>query len=605
MSDGDARRARRMPTPASAGGGRGRLKVFIGMAAGVGKTYRMLLEGHAEQEAGRDVVIGLLETHGRAETAALAEGLEVVPRRRVDLPRHACSRRWTCRRSCARAPELCLIDELAHTNAPGRRARQALRGRRGRARRRHRRALDAQRPAPRVAQRPGHRAERHPRARDDPRRDRSRAPTRSCSIDLTPEALLERLRAGKVYPAERIDAALNNFFRIENLAALREVALRQVAEEVGRQAPRPPSSSARARRALAAEAPQAVGERLLALVEPYPGAQRLVRRAWRSAQRLGADLDLLWVRRPGQPLSEDAGALAGRAAPARLGARRDDARSRSPTTVAAAVVEVAARRGSTYILIGRSRPARGLARLRAPLPQRLMARLPGRRRADRRRPLQSRDNGGAADERSVDLHRRAPPASCSGSPPATGCRRTAAGQRATARGRCAGSCCRSPARRSRGARSRPRCASPRPRTRSIMPAFLARVPMNLPLEIAAARCSARAGCRCSRRSSSALTAQGVAGRLARRPRALRPRRAAQTARAGALRPHHRVGRRRPAGGAELRRSALAARARPGRDPDPAARPRRHAPDLGQASSAGTSEPGPAPGGRAISDPRGA
>ena len=141
-------------------------------------------------------------------------------------------------------------------------------------------------------------------------------------IDLTPEALLERLRAGKVYPAERIDAALNNFFRIENLSALREVALRQVAEEVG--AKRLTTELVGSREeSLAADAPQAVGERLLALVEPQPSAQRLVRRAWRSAQRLGAELDLLWVRVAGERAVRRAAALAGGAAPARLGARGD------------------------------------------------------------------------------------------------------------------------------------------------------------------------------------------------------------------------------------------------------------------------------------------
>ena len=134
-------------------------------------------------------------------------------------------------------------------------------------------------------------------------------------VDLTPEALLERLRAGKVYPPERIDAALNNFFRIENLSALREVALRQVAQEVG--AKRRPSEVVSSREeSLAEGTPQAVGERLLALVEPYPGAQRLVRRAWRSAQRLNADLDLLWVRRPGRRLRGGQRALADRAATA-------------------------------------------------------------------------------------------------------------------------------------------------------------------------------------------------------------------------------------------------------------------------------------------------
>src|SRR6202162_3489895 len=96
---------------------RGHLRVFLGMAAGVGKTFRMLLEGHAEQEAGRDVVIGLVETHGRAETAALAEGLPIIPRRRVEY-RGTEVEEMDLTAILTRAPELCLIDELAHTNAP-------------------------------------------------------------------------------------------------------------------------------------------------------------------------------------------------------------------------------------------------------------------------------------------------------------------------------------------------------------------------------------------------------------------------------------------------------------------------------------------------------
>ena len=195
-------------------------------------------------------------------------------------------------------------------------------------------------------------------------------------IDLTPEALLERLRAGKVYPPERIGSALNNFFKIENLSALREVALRQVAEEVGNkrlttELGRLPRGEPDRR-----DTPQAIGERLLALVSPIPGAQRLVRRAWRSAQRLGAELDLLWVAPPsGSPSDEQERSLAAlRQLASLLGAHvlieeSDD--------VAATVAEVARRQRSTYILMGASRPARGLARLRTPLPQRLMELLPG------------------------------------------------------------------------------------------------------------------------------------------------------------------------------------------------------------------------------------
>jgi two-component system sensor histidine kinase KdpD len=352
---------------------RGRLKVFIGMAAGVGKTYRMLLEGHAEVEAGRDVAIGLLETHGRAETARVADGLPMVPRRRVRY-REAALEEMDLPAILSRAPEICLIDELAHTNAPGTEHAK--------------RYEDVEAVLAAGIDVLSTLNIQHLESLNDHITELSGIRVRETIpdailgradevvlIDLTPEALLERLRAGKVYPAERIDAALNNFFKIENLSALREVALRQVAEEVG--AKRLTTELVGSREeSLAADAPQAVGERLLALVEPYPGAQRLVRRAWRSAQRLGAGLDLLWVRAPGKELSEDQqrSLAALRQLASVLGARMLEEESDDLT---ATIVEVAERRGSTYILIGGARPARGLARLRTPLPQRLMQRLPG------------------------------------------------------------------------------------------------------------------------------------------------------------------------------------------------------------------------------------
>jgi two-component system, OmpR family, sensor histidine kinase KdpD len=352
---------------------RGRLKVFIGMAAGVGKTYRMLLEGDAEQEAGRDVVIGLLETHGRADTARLAEGLPIISRRRVRY-RDTVLEELDLPAILRRAPEICLIDELAHTNAPG--TEHAKRYEDVEA------ALDAGIDVLSTLN------VQHLESLNDHITELSGVRVRETIpdailgradevvlIDLTPEALLDRLRAGKVYPPERIDAALNNFFKIENLSALREVALRQVAEEVG--AKRLTTELVGSREeSLAADAPQAVGERLLALVEPQPSAQRLVRRAWRSAQRLGAGLDLLWVRAPGQQLSEEQqrSLAALRQLASVLGARMIEEESDDLTS---AVVDVASRRGITYILIGGSRPPSGLARLRTPLPQRLMQRLPG------------------------------------------------------------------------------------------------------------------------------------------------------------------------------------------------------------------------------------
>ena len=361
------------PAAATADQRRGHLKVFLGMAAGVGKTFYMLREGHAELEAGRDVVIGLLETHGRADTARVAEGLSLVPRLRVSY-RGTVVEEMDLRGILRRAPELCLIDELAHTNAPGvehikryEDVEQVLAS-----------GIDVLSTL----------NVQHLESLNDHIteligiRVRETIPDAILGradevvlIDLTPEALLDRLHAGKVYPAERIDAALNNFFRIENLAALREVALRQVAEEVGAKRLTTELLGSR-EESLAADAPQAVGERLLALVEPDPGAQRLVRRAWRSSQRLGAELDLLWVRAPGQRLDDDneRSLAALRQLASVLGARMLEEES---DDLAAAVADVASRRGTTYILVGSSRPARGFDRLRVPLPQRLMQRLPG------------------------------------------------------------------------------------------------------------------------------------------------------------------------------------------------------------------------------------
>jgi two-component system, OmpR family, sensor histidine kinase KdpD len=353
--------------------GRGHYTIYLGMAAGVGKTYRMLQEGLARLEAGRDVVIGLLETHGRVETQSLAEGIPVVPRRRVtyrdtdledmDLPAIV-----------RRAPEVCLVDELAHTNAPGLEHDKRYEDIEdlldagidvlSTVNVQHLESLNDQ-----VAEISGQRVRE-----TVPDSVLGRA-DEVVLIDLSPEALLARLRAGKVYKPERIDAALNGFFRIENLAALREIALRQVAEEV--EAKRLVTEVVGTREdTVAADVSKAVSERLLALVEPYPGSQRLVRRAWRSAQRLGAQLDLLWVAPPGhEPEGDQERQLAAmRQLASILGAtlvveHGDD--------VADTVARVARDRGTTYILMGRARRPRGLARLRIPLPQRLMEALPG------------------------------------------------------------------------------------------------------------------------------------------------------------------------------------------------------------------------------------
>jgi two-component system sensor histidine kinase KdpD len=352
---------------------RGRYKIFLGMAAGVGKTYRMLQEGHAEADAGRDVAIGYLEPHKREETSAQARGLEVVARRRVAI-RDVEVEEMDLPALIRRAPELALIDELAHTNPPGLEHEKRYEDITdvlaagidvfSTVNVQHLESLNDQ-----VAELTG------VRVRETVPDSVLGAADEVVLIDLTPEALIERLRAGKIYPGENIQAALDNFFKIENLAALREVSLRQVAEDV--ESKRLVYSEVEAvgtrceEDKVAADAPKAVGERLLALVRPQPSSQRLVRRAWRSAQRLGTDLDLLWVKPPGQPIEGELErqVTALRRLASVLGAtflieEHDD--------LVAGAARVVRERGSTYIMVGESNPPRGFARLREPLPQKLM-----------------------------------------------------------------------------------------------------------------------------------------------------------------------------------------------------------------------------------------
>jgi two-component system sensor histidine kinase KdpD len=354
---------------------RGHYKIFLGMAAGVGKTYRMLQEGHAEVTAGRDIAIGYLEPHKRQETSDQARGLEVVLRRTVTY-REVEVEEMDLPGLLARHPDLALIDELAHSNPPGLEHEKRFEDIAdvlaagidvfSTVNVQHLESLND-----RVAELTG------VRVRETVPDSVLGTADEVVLIDLTPEALVARLRAGKVYPGENIEAALNNFFRIENLAALREVSLRQVAEEVEskRLTLHVPEPLGTREERVVAEVPQAVGERLLALVRPQPSSQRLVRRAWRSAQRLGTDLDLLWVKPPGKPIEGDVErqVTALRQLASVLGAtllieEHDD--------LVAAVARVVRERGSTYLMVGESLPRKGLGRLREPLPQRLMKATP-------------------------------------------------------------------------------------------------------------------------------------------------------------------------------------------------------------------------------------
>ncbi len=364
----------------SDGPSRGHHKIFLGMAAGVGKTYRMLQEGQAELEAGRDVVIGYLEPHGRAETTAQAAGLEAVPRREITY-RETVLTEMDLEAVLRRAPELCLIDELAHTNAPGVEHEKRYEDVEAvleagidvfsTVNVQHLESLSDQ-----IADLTGTRVR-------ETLPDRVLADASEVMLlDITPGALRERLRSGKVYPAERIETALVNFFTPANLTALREVSLRQVAEGIEAQRnphgalTEPPPAEARPghERVIDSAAPWAIGERLLALVTPQPASQRIVRRAWRSAQRLGAELDVLWVAgdEPDSEQSEQLGAL--RKLCSVLGAHLlveygDD--------VAVVAQRVARERGTTYVLIGTPGPRSMLQRARTPLPDRLLRLLPG------------------------------------------------------------------------------------------------------------------------------------------------------------------------------------------------------------------------------------
>ena len=354
---------------------RGRYKIFLGMAAGVGKTYRMLQEGQAEAEAGRDVVIGYMEPHGRADTIALGEGLEVIPRRRVSY-RDTTLEEMDLPGILRRLPELCLIDELAHTNAPGVEHEKRYQDIEdvlaagidvfSTVNVQHLESLNDQ-----VCELTGI------RVRETVPDSVVGSADDVVLIDITPESLIERLLAGKVYPGERVQAALNNFFKLENLSALREVALRQVAEEI--EAKRIPSDTgsgrAREERLIDTAVPQAIGERLLALITPRPRSQRVVRRAYRSAQRLGAELDLLWVtdREPTEEEQEQVEAL--RRLASVLGAHLLIEHGHDVALVAQ---RVANERGTTYVLMGTPKPRNAIRRLTQPaLPFRLLRLLPG------------------------------------------------------------------------------------------------------------------------------------------------------------------------------------------------------------------------------------
>jgi two-component system sensor histidine kinase KdpD len=257
----------------------GRLKIFVGAAPGVGKTYEMLQSAHARQKAGVDVVVGVVETHGRVETEALLHGLEVIPRKRIAYKDQVIEE-MDLDALIARRPRLALVDELAHTNAPGSRHPK--------------RYLDVEELLSRgidvytavniqhieslndvVAQ------ITHVRVREtvpDSIFDRADGIE---LIDLTPDDLIQRLKEGKVYVPKQAERALEHYFSPGNLTALRELALRRTAERVDEQLLNHMQANAIA-------GPWAAGERILVCISEDPRSAGLVRYTKRLADRLHA-----------------------------------------------------------------------------------------------------------------------------------------------------------------------------------------------------------------------------------------------------------------------------------------------------------------------------
>jgi two-component system sensor histidine kinase KdpD len=260
---------------------RGRLKVFLGMCAGVGKTFAMLEAARREQATGRDVVIGYLETHGRKETDALAQGLPMIPRRGVEYKGVKLSE-FDLDATLARHPELVLVDEFAHTNAPESRHPKRWQD--------VMELLDAginvfttlniqhiESRAEAVRQITG--INIHELVRDTALENAELE-----LVDLPPDELLARLSAGKVYLPERAATAQDQFFRPGNLSALRELALRFAAEHVG--------DTVRAyRQAQGVGVPWKSGQRLLVAVSSSPSSASLIR--W--TRRLSGELHASWV----------------------------------------------------------------------------------------------------------------------------------------------------------------------------------------------------------------------------------------------------------------------------------------------------------------------
>ncbi|HTG54261.1 MAG TPA: universal stress protein [Gemmatimonadaceae bacterium] len=270
---------------------RGKLKVYVGSAAGVGKTYRMLTEAHALKARGVDVVVGFIETHGRAETAALIGDLEMVPRRRIAY-RGASLEEMDVDAVIARRPTVVLVDELAHTNVPGSKNRKRWED--------VIEILNAGINAICAVN------VQHLESLNDVIRETLGVTVRETvpdwviaqadqvvNIDLSAEDLRQRLAEGKIYGREKVPSALENFFTAENLTTLRELALREVASSVDRTREEIVRRE-EGRRA----APRSADRIMVAMSSDPPRTASLLRRASRIAGRLNSDWYCVYVQTP-------------------------------------------------------------------------------------------------------------------------------------------------------------------------------------------------------------------------------------------------------------------------------------------------------------------
>src|SRR3974390_3203125 len=291
---GDHRGAAERPSPEAlleeakrAENGRsGKLKIFVGAAPGVGKTYEMLQSARARQKDGYDVVVGVVETHGRKETQALVDGLEIVPRRRIEY-----KGQWLEEMALdgilARRPQIVLVDELAHTNAPGSRHPK--------------RYLDVEELLDRGIDVYTTVNVQHIDSLNDVVAQITRVRVRETVpdsvfdradavelVDLTPDDLIQRLKEGKVYVPKQAERALEHYFSPSNLTALRELALRRTADRVDEQL-------LTEMQAHAIAGPWAAGERILVCISEDLRAAGLVRYAKRLSDRLHAPFTALSV----------------------------------------------------------------------------------------------------------------------------------------------------------------------------------------------------------------------------------------------------------------------------------------------------------------------